>query len=540
MKDSTRLALACSALLPLSLLALSCGGGGKKDPDGDDVPLATLTVPKPNTAGQKITVQVGATGCDAFQSLSIYDRDDFLKTIPYSGGGSVPVDLTYNEIKYTRGIAAPLSLKARVVCTDGRQGDSQFQAATFFPAAEVVELPDNRQVVPDNFVTEGALPLITFLGCGNDPTEGGAPKLYHVNKNGAVLAERRMPFLCTPGTVITPKHPVSGKRWVWTPNAGAIAVDVAAGLRITATISFPLDLLAVGPDGDAIVYDAGSAGSDKGVQRVSHSTGLNKWAQPFIPQGFLTTMPVPRGDDVMFASITTNGAPANRANVIVTRVDYGRQNPATGGATLGTYLMKEVASAGPIATEAPPTAFSENGNVLYMAFTGLGNITTLLACVTQANGCDGAAMKWAEPAILPLPIVAMVPYAADTRVAVIAAQHVWFLDTLNGQVTNKGGASLTPQGGMVVHQVHTGGAKNPQAFYILGGPPAQEGLPPPQPLEIVATDDPANGELYRYQIATGSISAAMDDSGTLWLRVGPSLVRPLTPAEYRQVRPVTP
>ncbi|MBN1207392.1 MAG: hypothetical protein JXB05_21110 [Myxococcaceae bacterium] len=538
MKDSTRLALSRSALLPLWLLALSCGGGGNNKPL--DNPQATLTVPKPNTAGQKLTVQVGATGCEAFQSLSIFDREEFIKTIPYSGGGSVPVDLAYNEIKYTRGIAAHLSLKARVVCSDGRQSDSQPQAATFFPAEEVVELPNGFQVVPDNFVTEGALPEITFLGCGNDPSEGGAPKLYHVNKSGGVLKEARMPFLCTPGTVITPKHPVSGKRWVWTPDGGAIAVNVAAELAITATVNTPLDLLAVGPDGDAIIYDAGGGGLDKEVRRISHENGANKWPQPFYPPGFLITSPAPRGDDVMFASITTNGAPANRANIYVTRVDYGRQNPAVGGATLGTFLMKEVASAGPIATEAPPTAFSPEGGLLYMSFVGQGGITTLLACVTEADGCAGAAMKWTEPAILPQPIVAMVPYRAGTRLAVIAPQHVWFLDTANGSVTNKGGVSLSPEGGLVVHQVHSGGAKNPLAFYLLNGPVAQEGAPAPQPLEIVATDDPANGELYRYQINSGSISAAMDDSGTLWLRVGSALVRPLPPAEYRKVLPVTP
>jgi hypothetical protein len=133
-----------------------------------------------------------------------------------------------------------------------------------------------------------------------------------------------------------------------------------------------------------------------------------------------------------------------------------------------------------------------------------------------------------------------VPYAAGTRLAAIAAQQAWFLDTTNGAITNKGGASLAAEGGLVVLQVQSGAPPNAQAFYLLNGAPPQAGLPAPQPLEIVATDDPTKGELYRYQVSAGSLSVAIDESGTLWMRVGGSLVRPLTLNEYRQVRPVTP
>jgi hypothetical protein len=107
-------------------------------------------------------------------------------------------------------------------------------------------------------------------------------------------------------------------------------------------------------------------------------------------------------------------------------------------------------------------------------------------------------------------------------------------------VVNKGGEPLIPEGGLVVLQVQSGAPPFTQAFYILTGPAPQANLPTPQPLEIVATDDPTKGELYRYQINAGSISVAMDDSGTLWMRRGGDIVRPLTPAEYRQVRPVSP
>jgi len=530
MKELLRLTLSRAALLPLSLLALSCGGGTSRPPQKDP-PQATMTVPKPNVAGPKITVMVSATGCDAIKRLDIYDREDLLKTVPYSGPGSVPVDLAANEVKYTRGIAVQMSLKTHVECVDGRMNDSQPQPATFFPAAEVIDPPaTGGQVVTDNFVTEGTLPLIYFIGCGNEA--GGIPKLYKVEKNGGVQKSIDLPFLCTSSTVITPKNPTSGKRWVWTPDAGAVAVD--SELNVTGRINSPLDLLVVGPDGDALVYDAGSGGSIVGLARVSHVNGGVKWA--YTPRGFVINAPVPRGSDVMIATVTANGAPTGRANIVASRVDY-----ATGG-ELGALVIQEVASDSPFPTAAPPSAFSPDGNLMFVAATGLGGITQVFACLTNGAGCTGATQRWTTPPRLTSPIVALVPYAAGSRVAAIAAQKVWFLDASTGAVTNKGGvdAPLSPEGGLVVLQVQSAAPPYAQGFYLLNGPPPQEGLPSPQPLEIVATDDPAKGELYRYQINAGSLSVAIDDAGTLWMRAGGSLVRPLTLGEYRQVRPVSP
>jgi len=348
MKELLRLTLSRAVLLPLSLLALSCGGGGTSGPPGGpggpqkDPPQATLSVPKPNVAGPKITVMVGATGCDVIQSLQIYDREDLLKSVPYSGPGTVPVDLAANEVKYTRGIAVQMSLKAKVTCTDGRSNDSQPQPATFFPAAEVIDPPAaGGQVVTDSFVTEGVLPLIYFLGCGNEA--GGIPKLYKVEKNGGVVKSVDLPFICTESTVITPRNPTSGKRWVWTPNAGAIAVD--SELNITARVNAGLDLLIPGPDGDAIVYDAGSAGSIVGVVRVSHITGGVKWG--YTPRGFVINAPAVTGSEVMVATVpitptrplrvaatARRTAPTRRPSVRCRRASAGaRIRPWPAGAT---------------------------------------------------------------------------------------------------------------------------------------------------------------------------------------------------------------
>jgi hypothetical protein len=313
-----------------------------------------------------------------------------------------------------------------------------------------------------------------------------------------------------------------------------MAVD--STLTTFATVTDPIDILTVGPDGDAIIYDAGSNGSDPMLARVDHtSKGYHKkWSVP--PPDLLITSPLPRTDDFLVASISANGAPTGRANIVVSRVDYGQQNPATGGLVLGQYTVLQVASENPIPSEAPPTVFSPDGSLVFIASpSSLGS--TVLACPSQANDCASAPV-WKTT--LNAPIVAMVPYAAGTRLAAIASQKVWFLDASTGAITNKDSAPLSPEGGLVVLQVQSGAPPAAQAFYLLNGPPPQDNLPTPQALEIVATDDPAKGELYRYQVNAGSLSVAMDDAGTLWMRVNGDLVRPLTPAEYRQVKPVTP
>jgi hypothetical protein len=523
-----------AALLSLSLLALACGGGGGKPPI-QDLPQAFLTVPQSNVAGDKLTVMISATGCDQIHSLSIYDNEDFLKSVAYAGGGTVSVDLGSNEIKYTRGIAAQMSLKARVVCTDGRQNDSQPQPATFFPVAEVIEAPSNGlQVVPDYFVAEGSEPLVNFVGCGNLPT--GLGRLFRVNKNGQVLAWTDMHIPCTAATVITPPHPTTRKRWVWTPDFGAMSIDEQMNPATQARIDVAIDLLTVGPDGDAVVYDAGGGGSAKGVYRYSH-TGNNtlKWA--YAPRGFVLTNPVFRSDGaVTIASVTgSSDRPGFDSAIVIATVDYGNQNPATGGIETDAFVLSAV-NVGDDFSRTPSTIFNADGSVLYVGFQGLNQLSEVHACTTQPNGCDTTTRRW-KSTTLQGAILAQVPFANGARLAAVSGQKVWILDTSTGAIVNKNQEPLTSRGALVILQVQPGGGAFPHAFYLLTGPLAQQGLPPPMPLEIVATDSADRGELYRYQINNGSMSVAVDGSGTLWMRVNKNLVRPLSPAQYRQIKP---
>jgi hypothetical protein len=534
MMDSYRLARLRPALLCLSLVVLSCGE--EKKPPTPDLPQATLTVPQPNTVGQSLIVQVSASGCEQVESLSIYDGEEFIKSVPYSGaGGTVPVDIGANEIKYTRGIAAQLTLKARVICTDKRQNDSLQQPAVFFPVAELIELPagNTGQIVPDFFVADGSGVLLTFIGCGTLPN--GTGRLFKVNKSGTVLASVDMPFPCTVNTVITGMDPQSRKRWVWTPDWGAIAVDEQ--LKRTASTIIKVDLLSVGPGGDALIYNA--TGTGAGLSRLSHTgDDVIKWR--YSPRGFMVAPALVNNNGV---ALVPSIAPDSTlgAAIIVATVDYGDQNPSTGGIETNAFLVKRVASNDPVPETTPPATFNADGTVLYLAIEGLNQLTQVYACAPLANNCDGANQRWVSP-VLAGSIVATVPYANGGRLAVIAPQKMWFLDANTGAVINKGGADqpFTTQGALITLQVQPGGGPYPHAFYILNGPAFQEGLPTPMPVEIVGTDTADKGVLYRYQISSGTLAAAVDATGTLWLRVGRKLARPLTPPEYRQVRPVTP
>ena len=533
MMDSyRRWGLARPALLCLSLLATSCGG--EKPPPTPDPPQAMLSVPQPNTVGMSLTVQVGATGCESIQSLSIYDGEEFIKSVAYAGGGMVSVDIGAAELKYTRGIAAQLTLKSRVVCTDGRQNDSLQQPATFFPVAEVIELPPGNtgQVVPDFFVAAGSGVGLYFIGCGNLPN--GIGRLFKVSKTGEVLASVDMLFPCTVNTVITGVHPTSRKRWVWTPGSGAIAVDEQ--LNISGKSVGQIDTLTVGPGGDALVFNSATSS----LQRISHETGAFKWTRgPYLVRGGLIAAPLVNTSGVVL--VPSVGSDASIGTVILTAtVDWGDQNAATGGLETGSFIVKQLSFSQMTLPRLPTAAFNADGTVLYVTLEGAAQLTQVFACGARANGCEGAAQRWSQVPVLDAAILALVPYANGGRMAAIGAQKTWFLDTSTGNVVNKGKQPISTQSALVTLQVQPGGGPYPQSFYILNGPVPTAGLPTPIPVEIVGLDSAENGSLYRYQINSGTLAAAVDDSGTLWLRVGRKLVRPLTVTQYRQVRPVTP
>ncbi|RKG71865.1 hypothetical protein D7W79_30335 [Corallococcus exercitus] len=491
--------------------------GDPKPPPTPDPPVVTLTVPQPNTAAPSLTVRVIVAGCDSVAQVDIYDRDTFLKTVPYTSG-SMDFELASNEIKYTRGLAVNLSLNARATCSDGRTNVSQPQAATFLPVTKVIKDPDpNGQVVTDFFIAEGSGTNVAFIGCGNPTTGSGT--LFRVDSAGVVRNSVEMGIPCTGNTVITSINPTSKKRWVWTPGAGAVAVD--ADFKITGRTSptYFLVSLSVMANGDALVRDRYT------VSRLKHTNagGTFQWTYKGAVLGPISP-PQEKGQQVLVpyvAQLEFSQVP----QVIVAYIDANGTSQE-----MQPVQEKKIFAYNGELDEPPVTAFSADGSTLYVAFLFGNNQSRVQACSTDLEGCEGSALKWVS-VTLPVPLNFLMPFSAGSRLAAIGTQRVWFLDASNGLVTNKGGTSVDASGQLRIMQVQLGQPTSPE-FYLLNGPNVTGAMPQ----EIVAVDSAEKGELFRYEVSS-SLSCSVDDSGRLWMRVGNNLVQALPLSDYRAVKP---
>ncbi|MBJ6764026.1 hypothetical protein JGU66_24905 [Myxococcaceae bacterium JPH2] len=506
-----------TSLLSLALVgATACGD--PKPPAQPDPPQVSLTIPEPNTAARSLKVTVTVSGCDKVAELSLYDRDTFLKTFTYSGPDT-PLELASNDIKYTSGIAASLALKAQATCSDGRKNVSQPQSATFFPVEQLITDPKGEQVVTDLFLAEGRGTKVNFIGCGNPAT--GQSTLYRVDSAGTVLKTVDMDIVCNPDTVVTPRNEASGKRWVWTPGSGALAVD--DNFVITGRTSSGLDIegLSVMSNGDALITEGVTR-----VSRLQHTASSGSFTWTYAPTLFDKTaaLPIERGADVLFGVSRQKGT-TDILQVVVTQL-----NGAT-GAVVTEHALAEYNGK---LENVPTVAFSPDGAVAYIGFVQANNQSKVMACITSQDGCAGTNQKWTR-GTLPGTISALIPYAAGTRLAVISAQRVWFLDTASGTIKNKGGLSVDASGSLRILQVQTSRSTSSE-FYLLNGPARSATGPATLPVEIVGVDSAELGEVFRYEVAS-SLAASVDDDGRLWIRVGNKLVQALKLSQYRQVHP---
>ncbi|MHA7631871.1 hypothetical protein [Corallococcus sp. M7] len=492
--------------------------GGEKPAPTPDPPTVTLTVPQPNTAAPSLTVRVIVSGCDAVSQVDIYDRDTFLKTVPYTSG-SMDFELAANEIKYTRGLAVGLSLNARATCSDGRTNVSQPQAATFLPVTKVIKDPDpNGQVVTDFFIAEGSGTNVAFIGCGNPTTGSGT--LFRVDSAGVVRNSVEMGIPCSSSTVITSINGQSGKRWVWTPGSGAVAVDANFAITGRTAPTYKLQQLSVMANGDALVNDLYT------VSRLKHtaSGGSFQWTFENAPLQPITP-PKEKGQQVLVAYPTDAGGGGNTLQIEIATLDANATS-----ADLQPVNTRVIYKYNGLISAPPPASFSVDGSTLYMSFDFANNQSRIEACSTEAAGCEGTAYRWSSTTF-PVPIRFLLPYSAGSRLAAIGDQRVWFLDSVNGIVANKGGTSVDASGQLRILQVQLGQPTSPE-FYLLTGPNVAGALPQ----EIVAVDSAEKGELFRYEVSS-SLSCSVDDSGRLWMRVGNNLVQALTLPEYRAVKP---
>ncbi len=173
-----------------------------------------------------------------------------------------------------------------------------------------------------------------------------------------------------------------------------------------------------------------------------------------------------------------------------------------------------------------PAALRADVGAVYFASFVTPGFTQIVACALPSTGCDGK-QKW-QTADLEGTAERLVLFANDTRLAVVAKQQVWVLDTATGAVLNPSSRPFRSTGALEVRSfVHGPG----EDFYFVGAPPGNA-----LGTELVGFATAASGELFRYQLPAGTLAFDVDGGGGLWLRSAGRLLQLNTLAEYQALK----
>lgn len=523
----------CASLCALLLSLASCGPDSGVKPKRDP-PQVTLTVASPIVAAQTLALSVDVSGCSEVKEVAILHNEEFLRTVDFTGHPTT-FDLAAKELGtlYPRlGFAASLSLVAQATCDDDRTNTSVPTPVDFFPVERTVD-PTTDLAAPDAFLAEGGKQGFdtSLIGCVGYK---GATALAKLDTFGGLVSLNTvLPFPCSFNSNFSERNPVTGKRWLWERGVGAFAFD--GNLTITSVHLGFISALAVGPDGDAIIWDSKAASS--AIKRVSHlgqSPANIKWGAQQ-PAGIVLGNPVINSSlSQVVVPVFVDQLGKYNGVVAIERIDW-----ATGASILPRYDIKQIDYAFLDVPTLPPALFNADGSIVIFPFqqgtavnTGVSNI---IACATNSNGCMGAAQKWISPNLEGVVTIA-VPFANHTLIAGIAAQKLWFIDAATGAIANKGQKAIIPTGSNITVGYQEGKGRD---FYVLNG--AQGGYP----TELVGVDDPVSGELFRFRLEGGThpsnaLTTGVDDAGQLFIRAGGRLLKPLPNAQYRQARGATP
>ncbi len=506
-----------------------------------DPPQVFLTAPETNQIGTELKLRANVVGCVKITQIQILQGKTFLYAI--DNPTKVPVEISlppsiFNNLYQSVGIAANLSLVAKGVCDDARTNTSTPVGVKFFPVASVT-LPaaGNALALPDVFVAEGGVPGIptTFVGCVTTTTGIGLARFDTLGN--AINANLNLPFPCSYNSVISERNPATGYRWLLQQQVGVFSFNslgAQQSLDIEAYAKGDYNQMAIGPDGDAIVWDSKAVGSvQNNLFRLSKSGGaaeLPMWGAK--ATGIMAGTPVVSQNEIyliMWAGSLGSGA----GNMLVQKFNY------TTGAFIGEKVMASIEYDNLSTPTIPPATFSADGLLVFFAFQNTGgahNTSGVVACASNsAAGCNAGVnggAKWVSP-LFDEVIAAAVPFSNGSMIAAIGQKHTYFLSAVDGSVINQYMKPIAPDGDLVTMSVQPGAGTD---FYLMNGPQTLS-----YPTEIVAVDSPAEGELWRVQISGGdapssAVNLAIDDNKTLWLRIGQNQVKPLTLSQYRMVK----
>lgn len=503
-------------------------------PPPKDPPQIFVTVAASVVAAPTLKLNVNVVGCEAVSDFGVFQETARVRTATYTGN---PTEVTmqpsdFNTFYNRLGIAIPLTLQVLATCDDGRTNKSQPVGVRFFPVASVLEKSDGSLALPDSFVAEGGVGTtpVTFVGCSATAT---GTALVRVNTAGEVIgANVTLPFPCSYSSSISEKNTATGHRWLLEPGRGAFAFD--ANLNINGIANGTYTVMGVAPNGDAILYDPKAPQTDDSLFRVTPTGGAfpnnRVWAAQ--TTGILNASPVVNNLGTVFVSSWVSSLGARQGSVVIQRFDFNSGLLINPTYNLATFEYGDLDS-----PEIPNGAFNASGSVIYFPYqVGSQSQSQVLACATTAPDCTGASRRWISPILDGVGLFA-IPYARDTLIAVIAAQKTHFLSEANGQVVTFEGKPITAKGQLFAHSVQPGNASE---FYILNGPAGG------YPTEIIALDTPQQGELWRYELASGgevpttALYLAVDEAGQAWVRSGAKQVKPFTLAQYRDTKGANP
>lgn len=508
---------ACAAALALA--AAGCGGGGGPV----DTAVVSINIPNGNVAAPTFPLEISVSGCDV-KKMELYDRGTFVQDVAFAGN-PMRLELNPTQVKFHK-FAESLSLTANLTCTDGRTAQSIAANGNFWPVREVNEPVG---ALPRTFVAEGSGSSVAFIGCMAGA--GGIPVLAKVDKFGNLLASAQVPG-CSGLAYISDKHPVTGLRWLYDPPdrsakwSGALAFNPKT-MAVSATYNgtggtgaAAILALGVGPDGDAVVYDGNQGAS---LRRIPFTGGLNvapKWSVA-LPNA-LNAVPVVDASQ----SIVVPGWQFQTGNVGLMYVE--RYNYVNGVRAAQHSLVQTTFAS--FSTAAPPAQLNASGSIVYFPGQNPNGSSQVYACATTVDDCSFAtapARKWQSAPISDVIAVAW-PYARYSRVAAITGRATTFINADTGATVGSPTNGVIAAGGQMVTLAFQPGSG--REFYQLNGP----NLGGAEPQEVVAMESAEAGELYRYAMTSGGLTAALDDAGEVWFRMGTKIVRPYPLDQYRR------
>ncbi len=542
-----------SGLLLLALAFCGCPDPDPPPPPPPPPPQVFLTMNASYFIGESVKGKVNVSGCKNVAQVQLLHQDAFLTEVPFT---KLPTEFTlapglFSPLYSRLGIALPLTLKAKVVCDDGRTNNSTPVGVKFFPAQQKFVDPNGQQLVPDNFVAEGGLggSANTFLGCVLTQT---GTTIARVDLQGQILQFiQTMPFPCSLDTQISDVSAVTGTRWVLEKGAGAFVMQNSS-LQILKELRDPkTSRMGVGKNGQAVVW-IDESGRSRVIKMDPRTDASNDWTYPasFINPvrlyGIMNSNPVI--DDGAGSSVWITDwrfdVGSKRGTIIPFQLDLNTGNLRNGVPALMGQPAAIIDQQYPLDPTSMPIipegVFNADGTFFTVPAIALdAQTTTILSCSTSQGLCEGAARRWSStqfPGILR----AVVPFSQGNIYAIIGPYSVYFLNGTLGNVINLAEQPLQPGGSQIVVGVQPGLGTD---FYIMTGPDFGPGMPS-FATEIIATDSPMSGELWRLEYGSGESSGnamwmGVDDAAQVWVRIGTDLVKPLPLTQYREARGAT-